>query len=74
MNLDQVIESGQYIIMHKPTCHISRVWIEVYETAYQVEGEFFDKDFFHHYHTVREPILSNPSSTLGDSPTGEDME
>lgn len=69
-----LVQSGRYLITHIPTGHISEVYISVYETTYQVDGDYLDKSFFHHYYTVREAILSDYDGTPGDSPGGEEME
>jgi len=73
MSLERITESGKYIIQHMPTLHISEVWINVHDTTYQVDGDYKDKAFFHHYYTVREHF-PNPSSTPGDPLEGEDLE
>ena len=73
MSIERITEAGFYLIEHVATHFISRVWIEVYETTYLIGEDYQDKAFFHHLYIVREQI-TNPTTTPGNPPGGENLE
>lgn len=69
-------QSGNYIIRNIDTFQIERVWLNVYQTSIEFDGELLERAAFLSKYAPIEyfPNDSDSSSTPGDPSGGEDME
>ena len=68
-------QSGNYIIRNIDTLQIERVWLNVYNTSIEFDGELLERAaFLSKYVPIEYFPNDSSSSTPGDPSGGEDME